>query len=236
MLSFNYKSEKIEFELKYKKRKTIEIKIDPPDRVTVTAPLGADENEILKIVQNKGHWITKKLNEIKNIRLGEHRDYKEGDLFLYLGNEYPLKLIIEKNIKNTEVICDNVNIIIRTFTDDKEFLKKVLKLWYRQKTEEIVRERIGYFRKYFDKMPSDVKVKEQKKRWASCTSGGRLLFNWRCSMASIEAIDYIIVHEMCHLYHMNHSKSFWYKVSTILPDYKKRSEWLKNNALKMDLQ
>lgn len=235
MPSFNYKSEKIEFELIYKNRKTIEIRIDPPDRVTVTAPSGADEDEILKIVQNKGHWITKKLRDVKHINIKEERDFKDGDLFLYLGNEYPLKLIIEKNIKNVEVKYSAQNIIVITPSADKELIRKAMKLWYREKTEEIIHERIKELQKYFDRKPSDIKIKEQKKRWASCTSQGRLLFNWRCSMASVKAVDYIIVHEMCHLYHMNHSKSFWNKVSSVLPDYKKRSEWLKNNALKIDL-
>lgn len=235
MPSFNYKSEKIEFELIYKNRKTIEIRIDPPDRVTVTAPSGADEDEILKIVQNKGHWITKKLRDVKHINIKEERDFKDGDLFLYLGNESPLKLIIEKNVKNIEVKYSAQNIIVITPSADKELIRKAMKLWYREKTEEIIHERIKELQKYFDRKPSDIKIKEQKKRWASCTSQGRLLFNWRCSMASVKAIDYIIVHEMCHLYHMNHSKSFWNKVSSVLPDYKKRSEWLKNNALKIDL-
>lgn len=235
MPSFNYKSEKIEFELIYKNRKTIEIRIDPPDRVTVTAPSGADEDEILKIVQNKGHWITKKLRDVKYINIKEERDFKDGDLFLYLGNEYPLKLIIEKNVKNIEVKYSAENIIVITPSADKEPIRKAMKLWYREKTEEIVHERIKELQKYFDRKPSDIKIKEQKKRWASCTSKGRLLFNWRCSMASVQAVDYIIVHEMCHLYHMNHSKSFWNKVYSVLPDYKKRSEWLRNNALKIDL-
>lgn len=235
MMSFDYKSERVEFELKYKNRKTIEIKIDPPDRVTVTAPLGADEKEILSIVQNKAHWITKKLHDIKDISIAEEKKFQDGDLFLYLGKEYPLKLIMDKGIKNIEVQYCNGNIIIKTPSYDKELLKEAMKKWYRQKTEEIIRERLEYLQKYFDKAPSDIKIKEQKKRWASCTSRGRLLFNWRCSMASVEAIDYIIIHEMCHLYHMNHSKYFWNKVETILPDYKKRSEWLKNNALKIDI-
>lgn len=235
MPSFNYKSEKIEFELIYKKRRTIEIRIDPPGRVIVTAPSGADEDEILKIVQNKGHWITKKLRDVKNINIKEERDFKDGDLFLYMGNDYPLKLIIEKNIKNIEVKYSAENIIVISPSADKELIRKAMKLWYREKTEEIIHDRMKELQKYFDRKPSDIKIKEQKKRWASCTSKGRLLFNWRCSMASVQAVDYIIVHEMCHLYHMNHSKSFWNKVSSVLPDYKKRSEWLKNNALKIDL-
>lgn len=235
MPSFNYKSEKIEFELIYKKRRTIEIRIDPPGRVIVTAPSGADEDEILKIVQNKGHWITKKLRDVKNINIKEERDFKDGDLFLYMGNDYPLKLIIEKNVKNIEVKYSSENIIVISPSADKELIRKAMKLWYREKTEEIIHDRMKELQKYFDRKPSDIKIKEQKKRWASCTSKGRLLFNWRCSMASVQAVDYIIVHEMCHLYHMNHSKSFWNKVSSVLPDYRKRSEWLKNNALKIDL-
>ncbi len=78
-------------------------------------------------------------------------------------------------------------------------------------------------------------VKEQRKRWASCTAKGELLFNWRCAMAPSFALDYIVVHEMYHLIHMDHSEEFWQILARVLPNYELRREWLKNYGIKMDL-
>ncbi|MCK5254807.1 MAG: M48 family metallopeptidase, partial [Deltaproteobacteria bacterium] len=85
------------------------------------------------------------------------------------------------------------------------------------------------------KRPRIVKVKEQKRRWGSCTAKGNLYFNWRCVMAPSAVIDYIVVHEMSHLAIPNHSKRFWQKVGSVLPDYKKRRKWLKDNGLRLDI-
>lgn len=107
--------------------------------------------------------------------------------------------------------------------------------WYRHKTLEKVSERIVFYQKYFDLKPTDVRVKEQKKRWASCTPKGELIFNWRCAMAPSWVLDYVVVHELCHLLVMDHSKEFWSQVERIMPDYDKRWKWLRNYGIRMDL-
>ena len=110
-----------------------------------------------------------------------------------------------------------------------------MEAWYREKTEEQVKKRIKYYQKYFNKKPSDIRVKEQKKRWASCTSKEELLFNWRCVMAKSTALDYIVVHEMCHIYYMNHSQEFWSLVASIMADYEVRKEWLRDYGIRLEL-
>jgi len=94
---------------------------------------------------------------------------------------------------------------------------------------------LKYYQHYFNEKSLNIKVKEQKKRWASCTAKNELLFNWRCAMAPSHVLDYIVVHEMCHMIHKNHSQAFWNKVEAVLPDFKRRKEWLKNYGVKMDL-
>jgi predicted metal-dependent hydrolase len=88
--------------------------------------------------------------------------------------------------------------------------------------------------KKFDKLIM-AKAKEQKRRWGSCTSRGDLYFNWRLAMAPPGIIDYIVVHELCHLAHKDHSRKFWDLVGSILPDFKKRKKWLKENGLKLEI-
>ena len=85
------------------------------------------------------------------------------------------------------------------------------------------------------KKDKGIKIKEQQKRWGSCTSKRELLFNWKCIMAPSPVLDYIVVHEMAHMVYMNHSKEFWHLVKKVLPDYVQRKEWLRNNGIKYDL-
>jgi predicted metal-dependent hydrolase len=107
--------------------------------------------------------------------------------------------------------------------------------WYRKKAREQINERIKYYQPKVGVQPARITVKEQKKRWGSCSSRGNLNFNWRAVMAPSPVLDYIIVHELCHLKHHNHSREFWNLLASILPDYKNRREWLKKNGVRLNL-
>ena len=96
------------------------------------------------------------------------------------------------------------------------------------KAIEKINERIRYYQAQFDVKPKKVIIKDQEKRWGSCTKDNQLLFNWKCIMAPSPVLDYIVVHEMCHMVHMNHSKEFWHLLKRVLPDYE-------HNGIKYDL-
>lgn len=143
---------------------------------------------------------------------------------------------------NTLEECKNIFIskeqlankfIIHTNTKDEEKIKLSLEKWYRERTMEIVKERIQYYADNFKDKVSNIKVKEQKRRWASCTGKNEILFNWRISMAGLDVIDYIVVHEMCHMDHRNHSREFWSRVKEVMPDYEEKHEWLKLNGMNL---
>lgn len=107
--------------------------------------------------------------------------------------------------------------------------------WYRDKAKEKINERIRYYQTQFDVKPKKIVIKDQEKCWGSCTKDNQLLFNWKCIMAPSPVLDYIVVHEMCHMVHMNHSKEFWHLLRMVLPDYEQRKSWLRDNGVKYDL-
>jgi len=262
-LNFEHKNKEIEFNIIRRNRKTICIKIEENAQVVVSAPLKVSKQFILDIVQNKADWIIAKQIEIKKRGSKKvSREIAEGSTFMYLGKEYPLQLIFQGNRRNIAVEFSNEassnnefnkhapsdiganlenkdgflqsqGFIINTNTMDEEKLKIALEKWYRAETLKIVTKRIDYYSDNFKDKVTDIKVKEQKKRWASCTGKNAILFNWRISMARADVIDYIVVHEMCHMDYRNHSKYFWNRVAEIMPSFKEKHEWLRVNGMNL---
>ena len=128
--------------------------------------------------------------------------------FLYLGKQYFLHELIETKESN------------------EEELKKSLKKFYFSSCKKIVGERIKSYQMQLKVKPKSIEVVESKTKWGSCSSSKKVTFNYRLAMAPIEVIDYVIIHELCHLTHMNHDRSFWRRVGSIMPDYKKKQDFL----------
>lgn len=235
-LSFQYGTRTIEFDVIFRKRKTIEISVEPPEAITVVSPPDTPEHVIIEKTKSKAEWIVQKLYSFKDMQYQKiNREFVNGESFMYLGRNYSLQIIVDPNIKKPEVKLYRSKFYVTAPNKDTEAIEKVMEQWYRQKTKEKVEKRVRYYQRFFNMNPTDIKVKEQQKRWGSCTSKNELLFNWRCVMARSDAVDYIVVHEMCHLYHKNHSKEFWELLGSVMPDYEVRKEWLKNYGVRMDL-
>lgn len=234
MLECYYAGTRLEFSVVYKSRKTIKIQIEPNMKIIVTAPIGASENVIIDIVKDKACWILKKQYMLKQEGLNIIHEFVNDEKFLFLGEEVDLIVILDEKLKKATVELKDKKLTVVTAIEDKKAIRSALELWYRKRTMGKVLERIDFFQHFFLKEPNSVKVKEQKRRWASCTYKDDILFNWRCIMAKEEVLDYIVVHEMCHMKHKNHSKQFWNMVQSILPDYKTRENWLKEKGSKMN--
>lgn len=234
-VTFMHKNREIKFNIIYRKRKTMSLEIKRDGIINVIAPNGLDKTFIVDKVKNKSDWIIKKLDEIEVLNNNRYiRSYESGDIFLYLGNEYILEVLVDKSTIGTSVSLENNKLIVRSNSNNKDVIQRALKNWYTDETLGIVKERINYYKLFFEDTVTSIKIKDQKSRWASCTYKNEILFNLRCSMMPIQIIDYIVVHEMCHMEHRNHSKDFYLAVERILPDYKERVKWLKNNGIRMN--
>jgi hypothetical protein len=235
-LSIKYENQIIQFSVEYRRRKTLEIQILPPDKVLVICPKGLSENRVKEVVRLKAKWIISKIKELRDIEFRPiDSELKGGESFMYLGNNYTLQINIKKNLKKPKVDLTEGKIHITAPVKDDKLIRDALKGWYRKKADELIKNRVEYYKPIIDREPKLVKVKEQKKRWGSCTSEGNIYFNWRIIMAPIDVIDYVVVHELCHLIHMNHSKYFWKLVESILPDYKERKSWLKKYGIGLNI-
>jgi predicted metal-dependent hydrolase len=100
---------------------------------------------------------------------------------------------------------------------------------------ERISQRVAYFAPKVGIEAGKVGVRELGSRWASCSPNGNLAFHWKCMMAPPRIIDYIVVHELCHRHHLDHSDAFWNEVDKVMPDFYERKEWLRKNGAAMDL-
>jgi predicted metal-dependent hydrolase len=157
----------------------------------------------------------------------------------YLDRRYRLE-VSPAEISKSEVKLYQGKFIInyseKLKEDDQQRIEEIrdaLIEWYRQHAKVKINERVEKYKDKLDVEPNNVVVKKQKKRWGSCSSKGNLNFNWRIILAPMSIVDYLVVHELTHLLHDNHSKEFWATVGSIIPDVKAKREWLKINGRRL---
>lgn len=211
------------------RRKTIALIIKPDGSLIVRAPLWTAERVIKKFVKNNSSWIEKKQAEARTALPPEPKRYCAGEMFMYLGNTYPLEIVkgqkkslhLERSFKLAESAQDKAA---------GEF-----ECWYRNQAKQVVAERVSAYASQYDLHYKGIKITSARTRWGSCSANGSLNFSWRLIQAPMEAVDYVVVHELVHTQIHNHSKRFWKKVEQILPDYKERRKWLRNHGLQLIL-
>jgi predicted metal-dependent hydrolase len=229
-----YLGETIRFEIKYKNRTSIGISIDSYGNVEVQAPKGTPDETVLQLVEGKWALIQQKLKEMKDRLLGPQKKvYEYGESFLYLGNTYPIQIFQDLNITQEHVVFKEGKLHIYVKQFDTEKIKQALKRFYYQQCKAIVAKSISSYQSNFKTKPRSFRISDSKTTWGTCDSKQQLTFNWRLAMAPREVIDYVVVHEMCHMVHLNHDRSFWRLVGKIMPDYKEKETWLTLSSWKM---
>ncbi|NYE08800.1 hypothetical protein F4694_005656 [Bacillus niacini] len=230
----NYLGQTIRFEIKYKKRTSMSISIDLYGNVEVQAPKGISDERVLQALEEKWEWIQQKLKEMKDRTHGsEVKTYEHGETFLYLGKEYPIEISHDINTEQDRVVFEKekLHIIVKHLEDEK--IKQALKRFYYQQCKMLVEKSIKSYQSNFKSKPRSIRITDNKTNWGTCDSRQQLTFNWRLAMAPQSVIDYVVVHEMCHMVHLNHDRSFWRLVGKILPDYKQQENWLALSSWKM---
>lgn len=206
------------------RRRTLTLIITPDSTLVVRAPLGASNSYIESMVRKKSAWIKRKLFETSLRPKAPTREFVNGEEFLYIGQAYKL-CIVEQAQKDIE-LKDNLYLSARV----EPLARYVIRRWYKSAAAKIIGQRCQWYADATGLKPISVKITEAKRRWGSCGAKGTLNFSWRLIMAPMEVIDYVIVHELVHIGQLNHSPEFWCQVADVLPDYKKREKWLKENG------
>ena len=230
----DFLGETISFNLVYKKRKTMGIYVDLYGNVEVRVPKDTTEKNVLQFLEDKWDWVLKNSNEMKE-KTGEQKskNYDHGENFLYLGEAYPIHIFVNIEIEQDYVEFTEEVLSIHVKQHEDERIKQALKRFYYQQCKSLVEKRIQINQKNFKTKPRSIRISDNKSNWGSCDAKLQLTFNWKLAMAPLDVIDYVVVHEMCHMVHLNHDRSFWRLVGKILPDYEEMQNWLALSSWKM---
>lgn len=212
-------------------RKTVSIFVERDGSVSARVPEKLEEEEIEEILKAKEYQIFKNLAEWTQLNQNAvEREYVNGQSFLYLGRNYRLRFV-EDNIEGVQFIKNRFLIN----KEEKHRAKELFVKFYKNKLQTKIHPIIEQYKSQLGVEPKQVKIMELQNRWASCTSNGNVNFHWKCAMAPIDVLQYIVVHELAHLIHLNHTAEFWNEVDKILPNYESQMNWLKLNGAGMDL-
>ena len=223
----------IKYTLTRSKRKTASIYIERNGRVSVIVPKTLTTKEVEELIERKRKWIYTSLAEWHDMNATKvKREFVNGEGFLYLGRSYRLKRVREQE---TPLLLKDGYFCLRTGNISRRAANVAFREFYRDKGKQRIPDRVAYFADRMGVSIEGIKVIDLKNHWASCSPSGFLNFHWKCMMAPLTILDYIIVHELAHLIHANHTMTFWNEVDKILQDYGERKEWLKVNGAGMDL-
>lgn len=217
-------------------RSTTDIIIERDGSILVRAPTWASDEQVAGTVEAKHYWIYKGLAEWRDLNATRVlREYKSGEGFLYLGRAYRLRLTGDQD--EDLKLKDGRFCLRRALVERGEIepARTAFRNFYATKGLERISARVAYYAPKVGFKPGSVEVRELGHRWASCSPRGHLAFHWKCMMAPATIIDYIVVHELCHLHHRDHTSAFWNEVDKILPQFRERKEWLRRNGAGLDL-
>lgn len=225
--SFVFGSKEINYELSFQDRKTLGIRVYPNCKVKVIAPFDTSNERLYTKLREKAPWIIKQqLDFLSYHPLTPPRKYVNGETHLYLGRQY--KLRIEK-AGNNEVKLFRGRLLV--LKKESTSTMNLLTNWYREKAaihfEDTLKKILPLFARY-DISEPELQIRHMSTRWGSCTTKGKVILNPELIKAPKGSIEYVIIHELCHLIHHNHTKAFYDLQESIMPDWKKWKERLEN--------
>ena len=212
-----------------RRKKTLQLSVDD-DGAIVASPMKTPDAEIRRFVLKNADWILESIAERK--ALAESYRLVSGNSLPYLGREVGLIIREEEALGARLEFADwKFRIIVPKNLDPDErdaAIGRELSAWYRRQAERVIGAQVDRWWRFFDcpERPPAL-IRDQRRRWGSCSSDGTLRFNWRLIMMSEYIVEYVVVHELSHLEQMNHSPKFWDVVAKRLPDYKERRRTLK---------
>ena len=247
----------VEYKLiRSKRRKTLSLQVRH-GHVTVRAPYYVAAAFIDTFIQEKSSWLRAKLAE--HNKKADFCDFCQDSGLFFLGEPLTLNIYSSKQANvfiNNSLVNDvdplspyeastrQLNVVISDRVNNRlvepsaraKQVKKQLETYFKQEAEKLIIERLELISEQTSLTPTQANIRQYRARWGSCNNRGEVSFNYLLMMTPIFVIDYVIVHELCHLTHLNHSKDFWQLVEKYCPDFKTAKNWLTSRQSELTWQ
>jgi predicted metal-dependent hydrolase len=225
------------------KRKTIALIVKPDGSLVVRAPLRIAKAVIEDFVKKNTPWIERKQAEALAAPAGPTKQYVDGATFPYLGTIYALEIVEELGVSarrrrasdrrspklvNRPLLLDASG--FKLAASHQRNAASAFERWYREQARQVLAERVNLFAAQYGFRYKGIRITSARTRWGSCSASGSLSFSWRLIQAPLAVVDYVVVHELVHTVVHNHSKQFWQRVATIMPDYHQHRRWLREHG------
>ena len=211
------------------RRRTIALMIAADATLVVRAPAHTPLDTIEQFVGKNAGWIRRTLARLRQKPRARKKEFVSGEEFLFLGEPRPLEVqsgaLAPLHLRGCFILDEKQRCRGRAL-----FIE-----WYKKEAEKIIAARVEWWARRFGLEYNSVNITCANRRWGSCAPNDRLNFSWRLVMAPVAVIDYVVVHELAHIPHKNHSRRFWDKVKMMYPDYKNAQTWLRENEGMLNL-
>lgn len=226
----------LQYEVTRSNRKTGDIIVERNGSVIVRVPHHIDDAQVSELIESKRLWIYKALAEWRELNASRiDREYKNGEGFLYLGRSYRLQLV---HAQDEAVLLKGGRFCVRRDLvqgEDPRPVREAFEKYYTERAIQKLVPRVSYYAPKVGVRATGVEIRDLGFQWGTCATEGRLAFHWKCMMAPQTIIDYIVVHELCHLHHRHHTEAFWNEVDKVMPQWRERKEWLRVNGAGLDV-
>ncbi|MGQ4005872.1 SprT family zinc-dependent metalloprotease [Francisellaceae bacterium CB300] len=214
----------------YKKVKNLKLSISNDGSINITSPIGVSQKEIHNLLESKKSWIEKHQQRISQNQKFDYGKYslEHGSCVYFLGRKYTVKLVESKQnvvMESDHTISFYLN---PSVIDNQEFKLEILEEFYRDRADIILNNLVAKYLKITNQEIERVTIKKTKTRWGSCNYVKKTInLNFNLVLRDIDAIEYVVLHEIAHLTHPNHSKEFYAYIHCYMPDWKVREKKLK---------
>lgn len=216
------------------RRKTASIKVIEGN-VSVIVPDALAIEKIESLLTKKHRWIKEKLALQAQVIATKPKEFVSGESFSYLGRNYRLK-VIEGAYPAIKFYQGRFVVSVRDkATNNTGAIKQLIIHWFKEHAKSKLTEKTARYSKIMGVNPISVGIKAFQSRWGSCSDKGDILYNWKIIIAPNRIVDYVVIHELCHILHHDHSPLFWQAVERYMPDYLECKEWLKLNAKGLEI-
>lgn len=232
-MNFIIAGQRFECIVRYRQRRTIELKLLNSQQLQLSVPLSCQLTEVEAFVKKHSKWI---LNTQQKLLTHEQAAQRylvaAGAIVPFMGKDYSLQVRYDGSDSTLKLTTDSLIVTLSVDVRDncQPYLTKILYDWYGNHAAAMLYKQTQLWSTNIGVSPRKICIRDSKTRWGSCSNLGNINYSWRIILTPLNVIEYLVVHELCHLKELNHSSRFWQLVESNLPEYKQSKQWLKQHG------